>query len=41
MTMGTMVILSPTHSLRINFAKDLLLENSRFFGLRPQNDSTL
>ena len=33
MTMGTMVILSE--------ANDLLFENSRFFGLRPQNDSTL
>jgi len=31
--MGTMVILSE--------AKDLLFGNSRFFGLRPQNDRTL
>jgi hypothetical protein len=41
MTMGTMVILSPSLRSRINSAKDLLFENSRFFGLRPQNDSTV
>jgi len=35
------VILSPSLRSRVNSAKDLLFENckSRFFGLRPQNDT--